>query len=251
MYLPLKVFLCLFTRFAWRGVCFTRFRIFPVMTEHETLPGVIFDIDGVLMNSNPAHLKSWQILGEEDGFEFTPQLFQETFGQRSDAILAAHWGRPLSDDEAWKMAERKEAIYREMVEKDFPAMPGAVDFVRNLARYGIPLSVGSSGPAVNVDFVVEQLGILPYLKGVVSGTDVPRAKPAPDIFLACARKMELPPNRCVAIDDSASGVAAAKSAGMKIIGFFSGGHEPDEYDGADLLVYSFDELSAERVLSLF
>ena len=221
------------------------------MTERDTLPGVIFDIDGVLMNSNPAHLESWRILGKEDGFDFTPRLFQETFGQRSDAILANHWGRPLTDGEAQEMAERKERIYREMVEKNFPAMPGAVDFVRSLARRGIPLSVGSSGPAINVDFVVGRLGILPCLKGVVSGTDVPQAKPAPDIFLACARKMGLPPNRCVAIDDSASGVAAAKSAGMKIIGFFSDGHEPEEYDGVDLLVGSFDELSAERILALF
>ena len=112
------------------------------MAEREFLPGVIFDIDGVLMNSNPAHLESWQILGKEDGFEFTPRLFQETFGQRSDAILAGHWGRPLSEKEALAMAERKEAIYREMIEKEFPAMPGAVDFVRDLSRRGIPLSVG-------------------------------------------------------------------------------------------------------------
>ncbi len=221
------------------------------MAERELLPGVIFDIDGVLMNSNPAHLESWQILGKEDGFEFTPRLFQETFGQRSDAILAGHWGRPLSEKEALAMAERKEAIYREMIEKEFPAMPGAVDFVRDLSRRGIPLSVGSSGPAVNVDFVVERLGIRPLLRGVVSGTDVTRAKPAPDIFLACARKMGLPPDRCAAIDDSASGVAAARAAGMKIIGFFSAGHEAEEYDGVDLLVRSFDELSVNRILSLF
>lgn len=221
------------------------------MTEHETLPGVIFDIDGVLLNSNPAHLESWQILGKEDGFEFTPQLFQETFGQRSDAILANHWGHPLTEDEVQKMAERKESIYREMAEKNFPAMPGAYDFVLDLARRGFPLSVGSSGPAVNVHFVVERLGILSCLKGVVSGTDVMQAKPAPDIFLACARKMKMAPDRCVAIDDSASGVAAARGAGMKIIGFFSDGHKPDEYDGVDLLVHSFEELSAERILGLF
>ena len=78
-----------------------------------------------------------------------------------------------------------------------------------------------------------------------------RAKPAPDIFLACARKMGLPPDRCAAIDDSASGVAAARAAGMKIIGFFSVGHEAEEYDGVDLLVRSFNELSVDRILSLF
>ncbi len=221
------------------------------MPKHQFLPGVIFDIDGVLLNSNPAHYESWRLMGEEDGFDFTPQLFQETFGQRSDAIIAGHWPRSLSPEEIQRMAERKEAIYREMAEKNFPAMPGAADFVRELARRGFPLSVGSSGPAVNVNFVVERLGILPLLKGVVSGTDVTQAKPAPDIFLACAEKMAMEPGRCAVIDDSASGVRAAKAAGMKIIGFFSGGHEPDEYDGADLLVHSFEELSAERILRLF
>lgn len=223
--------------------------VFPM--PEPILPGVIFDIDGVLMNSNPVHYESWRLMALEDGFDFTPRLFQETFGQRSDAIIAGHWHRPLPEDEILKMADRKETIYREMIQERFPAMPGAAEFVRALAERGFPLSVGSSGPAVNVDFVIDRLGIRPCLKGVVSGTDVSRAKPAPDIFLACAQKMALPPGRCAVIDDSASGVQAAKAAGMKIIGFFSVGHEPEEYEGVDLLVHSFDELSAERVLALF
>lgn len=215
------------------------------------LPGVIFDIDGVLLDSNPAHLASWQEMAREDGFDFTEQLFQETFGQRSDEILMNNWNRPLSQEEALRLAARKETIYREMAEKNFPAMPGAAGFVQELARRGFPLAVGSSGPGNNVSFVLDRLGIVPLLKGIVSGTDVTRAKPAPDIFLACAQKMGILPSRCLVIDDSASGVQAAKSAGMKIVGFFSGGHHPEEYEGVDLLVRSFDELTSDALLSLF
>jgi beta-phosphoglucomutase family hydrolase len=221
------------------------------MPEHSSLPGVIFDIDGVLMNSNPAHYESWRVMGEEYGFDFTPQLFQETFGQRSDAIIAACWPGPLTSEEILRMAERKEAIYREMIEENFPAMPGAAEFVRSLAQRGFVLSVGSSGPELNVSFVLQRLGIRPLLRGVVSGTDVSHAKPAPDIFLACAEKMQLAAIRCVVIEDSASGVQAAKAAGMKVVGFFSVGHKPEEYEGVDLLVRSFEELSSERLLSLF
>ena len=86
------------------------------------------------------------------------------------------------------MAERKEAIYREMIEENFPAMPGAAEFVRSLAQRGFVLSVGSSGPELNVSFVLQRLGIRPLLRGVVSGTDVSRAKPAPDIFLKAAER---------------------------------------------------------------
>ena len=221
------------------------------MSHSPFLPGVIFDIDGVLLDSNPAHFESWRAMAEEDGFDFTPQLFQETFGQRSDAILANHWNRPLSEAEIIEMVRRKEDLYRESAKKKFPEMPGASAFVRTLAERGFPLSVGSSGPGINVDFVIERLGILPLLKGVISGSDVSRGKPAPDIFLACAQKMGLPPERCCVIDDSASGVRAALDAGMKIVGFFSGGHKPDEYRGVDLLIHSFGELSAERITALF
>lgn len=208
-------------------------------------PAVLFDIDGVLVDSNPLHFETWQMIGREDGFDFTPELFQATFGQTTRSILANDWHRKLSDEEIRRFDDRKERLYREIAAKKFPAMPGAVEFVRTLRDAGFPLAVGSSGPGFNVDFVLERLGIKPFLAGWISGTDVVHGKPAPDIFLKAAEKTGVIPENCVVIDDSASGIASARAAGMKIVGFFSQGHRPEEYADVDLLVHSFEELSPE------
>lgn len=204
--------------------------------------GVIFDVDGVLVDSNPVHLKTWQIIGQEDGFDFTPELFFETVGQTTPAILRTRWNRSLSEEDVQRLGDRKEQLYRQIVEKHVPVMPGAYDFTRSLFRQGYRLSVGSSGPKFNVDFILENLGIIPFLSGWISGTDVKNGKPAPDIFLAAAEKMKLSPSRCVVIDDSLSGIQAACAAGMKSVGFFSFGHNDQEYCQADLVVRSFSDL---------
>ena len=221
------------------------------MPETSSLPGIIFDIDGVLLDSNPAHLESWQEMAAEDGFDFTESLFQKTFGQTTVAILTHHWNRSLTPEEVDRMARHKEDLYREIAARQLPAMPGAADFVHQLSEAGFPLAVGSSGPGDNVHFVLDRLGVVPCFKGIVSGTDVVHGKPAPDIFLRCAEEMNLPPARCVVLDDSQSGVTAARTAGMKIIGFYSQGHKDDENTGVDLLVRSFDELTPQTLLDIF
>lgn len=219
------------------------------MNRFNTI-GIIFDIDGVLVDSNPLHLETWRAIGREDGFDFPESLFQETFGQTTRAILKNNWHRPLTEEEIRYFDDRKERLYQQIAAKNLPTIPNAVDFLKSLAEAGFSLAVGSSGPRFNVDFVLDRLGIKPYLSGWISGTDVRQGKPAPDIFLAAAQAMNLPPSRCVAIDDSESGVTSAKSAKIKAVGFFSGGHRPEEYAQADLTVRSFDELSPETLEAL-
>ncbi len=206
------------------------------------LPGIIFDIDGVLVDSNPVHLLTWQQIGREDGFDFSPELFYQTVGQTTRAILAQYWHRPLSDEEIRQFDLRKEYLYREIAEEKLLPFPGAIDFIQRRFDEGYTLSVGSSGPGFNVDFVLEKLGIKPFLSGWVSGTDVQNGKPAPDIFLAAAKTMGLPPQRGIVIDDSLSGITAANRAGMTAVAFFSGGHHQSEYEQARLVVHSFAEL---------
>lgn len=213
---------------------------------------MIFDIDGVLVNSNPIHFKTWQIAAKEDGFDFTEDLFQRTFGQTSREIVENNWPRPITKEKILAIDRRKEDLYRELAAKgEVPVIPGALEFVRLLDSLGIPVAVGSSGPKINVDLIIDLLGIGPLLKAQISGTDVPYGKPAPDIFLKAGEATGMPPERCVAIDDSESGVLSAKAAGMKIIGFFSGGHLPYEYEKADRVVRSYEELSPEFLQDLW
>jgi len=111
---------------------------------------VIFDMDGVLVDSYRAHFASWLALARECGFEFTERQFAATFGRTSRDIIANLWPDPPPDERIAEMDDRKEALYREIISKDFPAMDGARELIRALHAAGFKLAVGSSGPPENV-----------------------------------------------------------------------------------------------------
>src|SRR5690606_24181756 len=108
---------------------------------------------------------------------------------------------------------------------------------------GFRIAVGSSGPPENVDLAIEKLGIGPFLSAKVTGLDVTRGKPDPQVFLIAAQKLGVPPERCVVVEDAPAGVAAAKAAGMACVGFPSTGRTRDDVADADLIIASLNELS--------
>lgn len=205
--------------------------------------GLIFDMDGVLVNSNAAHLASWLKIAKEDGVAFSEDIFWRTFGMTSEHIVEHYWKTPITPEELADVVERKETAFRESIMEHVKPIDGAVDFVRYLADNGVPMAVGSSAPRVNVDYVLDWMKIRVFFGDrVVAGNEVKQGKPSPDIFLACSRKLGEAPERCVVIDDSRSGVNAGKNANMTTIGFFSYGHTEEEYERADRVVRSFDEV---------
>jgi beta-phosphoglucomutase len=205
--------------------------------------GIIFDMDGVLINSNAAHLASWLEVAKEDGVSFTKETFLSTFGMTSEYIVEHHWKTGLTPEEVADVVERKETVFRESILEHVKPIKGSRDFVRDLADKDVPIAVGSSAPKVNVEYVLDWMKLREFFGDcVVAGNEVKRGKPATDIFLACAQKIGAPPERCVVIEDSRSGVNAGKNAGMTVIGFFSEGHRAEEYENADYVVRSFDEL---------
>ena len=108
--------------------------------------GVIFDIDGVLVDSNPAHFESWVLAAKEDGVDFTEKLFKETYGQTSRSIVQNHWPHSLTPDQVKYIDQRKETIYRENFDKNVSVIPGVFDFIEYLKRQNIAMAAGSSGP---------------------------------------------------------------------------------------------------------
>lgn len=205
--------------------------------------GLIFDMDGVLIDSNAAHFASWLKIAAEDGVVFTKETFWKTFGMTSEYIVEHYWKKPVSPAEVTRIVERKENAFCESVIEHVKPIDGAVDFVRYMAKRGTAIAVGSSAPRNNVEFVLDWLGIRDLFgEGVVAGDEVKIGKPAPDIFLLCAKRLAEDSRRCVVIDDSRSGVNAGKAAGMTTIGFFSAGHSSEEYENADYVVRSFAEI---------
>ena len=211
---------------------------------------IIFDMDGVLINSNAAHLASWKKIAAQDGVSFSDEVFWKTFGMTSEYIVEKYWGNTtLTTKQISAIVDRKETAFRESVKEFVQPIEGSVDFVRFLLKKGCKMAVGSSAPRVNVEYVLDWLEIRDcFNECVVAGDEVKQGKPAPDIFLTAAKKLNATPENCVVIDDSRSGVNAGKNAGMTTIGFFSAGHSQDEYENADYVVRSFEEI--KKILHL-
>ena len=212
---------------------------------------VIFDMDGVLVDSYQAHWESWHFMAEELGRGLTEEQFIRTFGKTSREIIAEHWGEnALTPEEIAVFDHRKEGLYREMVANDFPAMDGAKELIQGLHRAGYGLAIGSSGPPANVALAVERLNAERLFHTLVTGKDVRRGKPDPEVFLTAASRLGVPPERCAVVEDAPVGIAAANAAGMTSIALLSTGHTAKSVAEARVIVRSLRDLSPERVREL-
>ncbi len=208
---------------------------------------VIFDMDGVLVDSYRAHLESWQALAAEHGRTFTEAEFAATFGRTSRDIIATLWGGTVAGpDDIRRLDDRKEALFRERIVRRFPAMPGARELIDSLRAAGFRLAVGSSGPPENVAAVLSHLGPPTLFDAVVNGRDVTRGKPDPQVFLIAAERLGVPPSLCVVVEDAPPGIEAAARAGMASVALLSTGRRPQDFEDVhpSLVVSSLSGLTA-------
>jgi beta-phosphoglucomutase len=209
---------------------------------------VIFDMDGVLVDSYHAHARSWQVMAAEWGCTMTGAQFDATFGRTSREIIAALWpDAERSEEEIAAMDARKEAAFREILAADFRPMPGVDRLLHSLFESGVPMAVGSSGPPENVDLVLSLLGKRHWFASIVTGMDVTRGKPDPQVFLLAAYRLGTAPQRCVVVEDAPLGIMAAKAAGMGSVGLASTGRARWMLADADLAIDTLEALSP-RVL---
>ena len=220
------------------------------MTDPDRL-AVIFDVDGVLVDSYRAHFQSWQLLMAEELLSMSEAEFLASFGRTSPEVIRELWGSRLRDEaEVVRLDLRKEALYRQLLEDDFPAMDGAVELIDSLAADSFSLAVGSSGPPENVALVLAKLARRDRFGAVVTGRDVTRGKPDPHVFRLAAERLGVSPARCVVIEDAAAGIRAGHAAGMRCVGLASTGHTRDSLSEADTLVDSLREVSVATVREL-
>lgn len=216
----------------------------------EQESGVIFDVDGVLVDSYQAHFDSWQVVARQHGFQFTERIFIDTFGRTTREILRGLPDVSLTLEAVAQIDADKEAVFRDLLVVDFPAMDGAAELIDELAEAGYRLAVGSSGPPENVELVLDSLNRRSAFQAAVSGMDVTQGKPHPQVFLTAAERLGLPPHRCVVIEDAPAGVEAAVRAGTQCIGFASRGHTFAELHRAHLRVASLRAVSRSLVANL-
>lgn len=211
--------------------------------------GVIFDMDGVLVDSYQAHFQSWQELGEKHGLELTPEQFAATFGKTTREMLKQFWSHAVSAEQIPVWDAEKEAFYREIIAASYPEIDGADTLVGSLHEAGFALAVGSSGPPENVEVVLDSLPSGSLFDVVVSGHHVEQGKPSPDIFLAAAEKLGLAPRSCVVVEDALVGIRAAREADMAVIALV-GTSTREQLSEADLVVDRLDRLTPETFAEL-
>jgi beta-phosphoglucomutase len=214
-----------------------------------TRTAVIFDVDGVLIDSYEAHFQSWLKMFGEHGASFTEQEFRKTFGRTSHDIIAALYGAELSDADIRAWDDRKEALYREIIRESFPAIDGATQLVDALDDAEFRLAVGSSGPMENIALTLECLGRAELFDAVVTRVDVTRGKPDPQVFQIAAERLDTPPAECVVVEDAPAGIEAANRAGMASVAL-TGTATREELAHARLVVDSLRELTPERLRAL-
>jgi len=179
---------------------------------------LIFDMDGVIVDSNPMHRESWVAFNRRYGLETTEAMHESMYGKRNDEIVRNFFGGHLSDDEIYARGRAKEQLYREMIVGRAESMlvPGLRDFLER--HRDLPLAVASNAEPENIAFVLDETGLRRYFRVIVDGHQVDRPKPYPDVYLRAAELLGIEPARCVVFEDSHSGVAAGVAAGMPVIG---------------------------------
>ena len=178
---------------------------------------VLWDVDGVLIDSGEQHRRAWEQLAREEDLPYSDAAFWATFGMRNSDIFPRMFGVSGPPERIVALGDRKEAIYRDLLKQEAVALPGAKELMAALHAAGYRQALGSSAPPANLEVIIQLLGIAPYLDAVVSGEQVARGKPAPDIFLAGAERLGITPAHCLVIEDAPAGVAAAHAGGMRCL----------------------------------
>jgi beta-phosphoglucomutase family hydrolase len=181
-----------------------------------TRQGVLWDLDGVLVDTGEFHFQTWSGLFAGYGIPFTHELFRATFGMNNAGILTTLLGHKPTPELLAEISDRKEQRFREAVRGRAQPLPGVLAWLERLKAAGLRQAIASSAPPANIDALVDELGLRAYFEAIVSGFDLP-GKPDPALFLKVARLINVPPERCIVVEDAVAGVEAARRAGMKCI----------------------------------
>lgn len=206
--------------------------------------GVIWDLDGVIVDTAPVHFEAWKKTLKEMGLPFSREEFALIFGRRNRDVMMEMVGKPLATGETERISARKESLFREVLRGKVRALPGVLFWLEELKRRGYRQALATSAPRENMEMVVESLGIEGFFDEIVLGDEVSAGKPDPEIFLLTAQALELSPARCIVIEDAVAGVEAAKRAGMRCIALATS-RPRRALAEADMVVDSLDDLAPD------
>jgi beta-phosphoglucomutase family hydrolase len=206
----------------------------------------LFDMDGVIVDSNPLHRESWAEYNRRHGVETTEAMQQQMYGKRNDMIVRNYLGQHLTDAEVFAHGAAKEQLYREKLAPRLneTLVPGLAAFLER--HPDMPKAVASNAEPANIEFVLQKAGLARFFLVVVDGQQVANPKPRPDVYLRAAELLGIAPANCVVFEDSLGGVAAGLAAGMRVIGITT---TYKDLPGSALLVEDFNDPNLESWLA--
>ena len=207
---------------------------------------VLWDLDGVLVDSTRFHYEAYRKLLAECGREMGFDEFRNLIGLRNEAILRRVLGE-LAPAEMERLANRKEELFRELIAGKVEALPGAAELARRLHERDVAMGIVSSTPRANIDLILGSLGLAEAFAVVVGAEDARRGKPHPEGFLTAAKRLGAAPADCVVLEDAPEGLEGGKAAGMRCIGVATT-RPPERLSEANLVVESLDDLRVEAFL---
>ncbi len=198
----------------------------------------IFDMDGVIVDSNPLHRESWTEYNRRHGLATTEEMHQRMYGKRNDVIVRDFFGANLTDAEVFAHGAAKEKLYREMLGPRLAEtlVPGLRDFLER--HPDMPKAIATNAEPPNVELVLREAGLARFFRFTVDGHQVANPKPHPDVYLRAAELLGVPPANCVVFEDSHGGVAAGLAAGMRVVGITT---TFAELPGVSLLASDFND----------
>lgn len=212
------------------------------------MKGIIFDMDGVVVDNHAYHFKAWMAFAEKYKFELNEDIYRDHYNGKTNSDLFKMIFGQISEEEIKKYSDEKEDLYQSLYQKEMKPHTGLIEFLDALKNKKLKIALGTSAPSRNVDFVLDQLNLRSYFDVIVDGPQVQRGKPDPQVYLLCVEKLGLLPHECAVFEDSLAGLDSAIGAGCRPIGVATS-HQPDELRGkTSEIIHDFTE--ALRVLNL-
>lgn len=208
----------------------------------------IFDMDGVIVDSNPVHKIALKQFCREHGFDLTDeQLRTKIYGRTNKDWIANLFG-DIGEEKIRRYADEKEALFRRLYEDTIKPLDGLIPFLQKLDEYKTPRAIATSAPRANVDFTLSKTDTTRFFSTILDDSFVSVGKPDPEIYLKSARAVGFPPAQCVVFEDSLSGVKSGKAAGCKVVGVTTT-HNAGELGGVDAIIEDFVGLDPKELIS--
>jgi HAD superfamily hydrolase (TIGR01509 family) len=219
----------------------------------KVFEAVIFDMDGILIDSEPLHLKLEEEIFKEIGANVSLEEHSSFVGTTSHYMweyIKTKYNIPHTVDELVEIDRKRYFDYISKHDDAVKPIEGVDELVKELYSRKIKLAVASSSPIDVIELAVKRLKLKDYFNELVSGDFVKRSKPYPDIFLYASEKLNVVPEKCIVIEDSNNGVMAAKSAGMKVVGFLNPNSGNQDLKMADMIIQSFYDINYEKLMMI-